>query len=298
MIVRPVSDFRGMTNCVTLGSVCAGMTTERKEVGPQLLRHRSMIIESESGPTIFLCWHTPCSYDWHTKREEAPMRNAIAYVRVSTGKQRDEGISVDMQIARIRAYALIHDMTVVAVYGDAVSAKSIRHRPGMQAVLTLAQSKEIACVLVFKLDRAFRNTVEALQTAKTLDKAGVALHSLSENLDTKSAIGEFTYTLMASLAQMERKTIAERTRAVMQHLKSEGRYTGGRATYGYSVDPDGRLIENPEEQAVIGTIRALRADGVSIRRIIQALNELGMRSRQGTPFQIAQVQRIVKTLAT
>lgn len=222
------------------------------------------------------------------------MKAAAIYVRVSTGKQRDEGVSIDMQIAKLKAYAMAHDLTIVAVYGDAVSAKDIKSRPGMQAVLTLAQSKRIACVLVFKLDRAFRNTVEALETAKTLDKAGVALHSLSENLDTKSAIGEFTYTLMASLAQMERKTIAERTSAAMQHMKSEGMYTGGQASYGYSVDHDGALVKNSKEMVIVEKIRSLRADGVSYRKIIEALDSLNLKTRKGTKFQLAQIQRIVK----
>lgn len=222
------------------------------------------------------------------------MKAAVAYVRVSTGKQRDEGISVDMQIARLKAYAAAHDLAIVAVYGDAVSAKDIKSRPGMQAVLALANRKHIACVLVFKLDRAFRNTVEALQTAKALDKAGVALHSLSENLDTKSAIGNFSFTLMASLAELERKTIAERTRAAMQHMRSQGLYTGGNAPYGFAVDSEGILVENPEEMAVVQKVRELKANGVSFRKIIGTLDALDIKTRKGTSFQIAQIQKMVK----
>jgi site-specific DNA recombinase len=227
------------------------------------------------------------------ERKDPTMRTAIAYVRVSTGKQRDEGVSVDMQISKIKAYAAFNDLTLAAIYGDAISAKNIKARPGMQAVLDLARRKRIQHVLVFKLDRAFRNTVEALETAKMLDKSGVALHSLTEKLDTKSAMGEFVFTLMASLAQMERKTIGERTKAAMGHKKANGEYTGGQAPYGYS-SVDGKLVANPEEQEALNGMKTLQLMGFSTRRIVVALANDGIRTRKGTHFTQTQVCRILK----
>jgi len=46
--------------------------------------------------------------------------------------------------------------------------------------------------------------VNALTVAKELDRRGVALHSINEKLDTKSAMGRFFFTLLASVAEMER----------------------------------------------------------------------------------------------
>ena len=71
----------------------------------------------------------------------------------------------------------------------------------------MVKGKEIQAVIVYKLDRIFRNTSDALDTTRYFDAHGVALHSIEESLNTRSAMGEFFFTLMAALAQMERKLI-------------------------------------------------------------------------------------------
>jgi DNA invertase Pin-like site-specific DNA recombinase len=196
---------------------------------------------------------------------------AVGYIRVSTEEQSREGISMEMQAAKIRTYCELNDLELAGIVEDAgISGKSISGRPGIQEVLEGVRRRTVDAVIVYKLDRLARNTIEALEMAQSMDKAGVALHSISEKLDTQSALGKFFFTLTASLAEMERNVIAERTAAALAQKKSKGEKTGGHCPYG-STAVDGKLIPEVEEQKVLSRIKTLRVEGYSIRGIVQAL---------------------------
>jgi site-specific DNA recombinase len=223
------------------------------------------------------------------------MKRAAGYIRVSTEEQSREGISLDMQRAKIQAYASLNDLELTEIVEDAgLSGKSIKGRPGMQRVLDMVTSKAVGAVIVYKLDRLARNTIEALEMAQTMDKAGVALHSISEKLDTQSALGRFFFTLTASLAEMERNLISERTAAALAQKRAQGQKTGGAVPYGYRADDQGRLIPHAGEQKAIRRIQELRADGYSYANIAAALEREGIKTRRGTAFQPTQIVRILK----
>jgi site-specific DNA recombinase len=219
---------------------------------------------------------------------------AVGYIRVSTEEQSRDGISLEMQAAKIRAYSDLNDLELTEIIQDAgISGKSIKARPGIQEVLSMVRSRRIDAVIVYKLDRLARNTIETLEMAKGMDKAGCALHSICEKLDTQSALGRFFFTLTASLAEMERGIISERTAAALAQKRVNGEKTGGDCPYGYN-SVGGKLTENESEQRVISRIRELREAGYTLRRIVSALEGEGFRTRKGTAFGKTQVERILK----
>jgi DNA invertase Pin-like site-specific DNA recombinase len=217
---------------------------------------------------------------------------------VSTEEQSREGISLEMQIAKIRQYAALNDLSLVGIYGDpGISGKSVKARPGIQAVLGLVKARKVKAVVTYSLSRIARNTIEALEMARVMDRADVALHSISEKLDTQSALGKFFFTLTASLAEMERNVISERTAAALAQKRKKGEKTGGCCPYGYAADAKGRLIPDLAERKIIDRIKSLRADGESTRGIARRLTEEGFTTRKGTPFTQNQVLRILKAAA-
>ena len=205
----------------------------------------------------------------------------IGYVRVSTEDQAKEGVSLDNQKAKIEAYCQLKDFELIEVVEDAgISAKNLK-RPGVQKVLRMARKKQVDAIVVYKLDRIFRSTVDALETTKMFDKWGVSFHSIEETLDTQSAMGRFFFTLTAALAEMERRIIGERTKAALSHKRSRNEKTGGDVPYGYDLTPAGILIKNDEEQRVIKTIRRLNKDGYSLRGICSELEKEGHKTKRG-----------------
>jgi len=203
-----------------------------------------------------------------------------------------------MQRLKIRAYCELNDLALVDIIEDAgISAKNISGRPGFQKALDMIYQGQADGLICWKLDRAFRSTTDALAVAENLNKRGKALISISEKLDTSSAIDEFFYSLMASLAQMERKLIGERTRAALQSKKANGERVG-EVPFGYTVALDGKhLEEDAQEQEVIGRIHSLKALGYSFRGIAADLNRDGYKTKKGAAWTHRQVAMIYQRAA-
>ena len=207
---------------------------------------------------------------------------AVGYIRVSTDDQAKEGVSLDNQKLKIEAYCQLKDLHLSEIIEDAgISAKNLK-RPGVQKVLRLARQKKVDAVVVYKLDRIFRSTVDALETTKMFDKWGVSFHSIEETLDTQSAMGRFFFTLTAALAEMERRIIGERTKAALAHKRAKRESIGGYAQpYGYNLDDTGHLVRNTLEQKGIKLIKSLNERGISLRHICRELETNGYRTKTG-----------------
>jgi site-specific DNA recombinase len=203
---------------------------------------------------------------------------AVAYIRVSTVGQAQDGVSLEVQRAKIEAWASLNDARLVGVFADeGLSAKSM-NRSGLQQALELAKQRRCALV-VHSLSRLSRSTKDTLHLVGELERGGCELVSLSERIDTSSAGGRMVFRMMAVMAEFEREQLAERTRSAMQHLKAQGRIVG-QVPHGFARDGD-VLVANPDEQRVIELARALKAKGYSLRKIADELEAHGAFNRAG-----------------
>lgn len=206
---------------------------------------------------------------------------AVGYVRVSTTKQAEEGISLEAQEARLRAWAAGQGLELVSVHVDAgLSGGRADNRPGLQAAL-VDVCRRRGVLVVYSLSRVARSTRDALTIAERLEKAGADLVSLSEAIDTTSAAGKMVFRMLAVLAEFERDLISERTSSAMDHLRRQGRKVSGNVPFGFDEAEGGRLVANEREQAVLSRIRALREAGASLRAIAAALAESGTPTKSG-----------------
>src|ERR1700688_3709461 len=190
---------------------------------------------------------------------------AIGYVRVSTDKQADRGVSLDAQTEKIRAMAVVHNADLADIIVEAgESAKSL-NRPGMQRLLALVDSGEVNAVIVAKLDRLTRSVKDLCELLERFERHGVALISVAESLDTSSAAGRLVLNIMTAVSQWEREAIGERTRDAMSHKRSN-RERVGNIQFGYRLCGDGKHLEQDvSEQAVLNEIRQLRQGGATLR---------------------------------
>lgn len=224
------------------------------------------------------------------KTSEKKIR-AVAYIRVSTAVQVDRGMSLEAQQERIAQYAKVHDLEIVAVEVDAGLSASSTDRPGLQRALARLDAFEAQALVVAKLDRLSRSIRDMCVLVDTYFKDGqCSLMSVNESIDTGTAGGRMILNVLTCLAQWERESAAERTAEVMQHLKASGRFTGGWPPFGSYVDDEGNLVPHEAEQKIVMLAKTLRATGVSLRRIAEALEQ---NPRTGKPFNVTQVARML-----
>ena len=223
------------------------------------------------------------------------MTPAVAYLRVSTDKQADRGVSLEAQREKLQAYATLYDLELVATEVDAgVSAKTLE-RPALKRALGRLERSEAKVLVVMKLDRLTRSVRDlGVLVEKYFAKGKWELMSVSENINTQSAAGRLVLNVLGSVSQWEREAIGERTSVAMQHKASRGEYTGGEVPFGYQLGPDGvNVVPDLDEQRVLQRIRTLRGSGMSLRKIGQALVAEGLRNRSGASWGPSTLKRVL-----
>jgi len=216
---------------------------------------------------------------------------AIGYVRVSTDRQADRGVSLEVQKERVRAMATVQDFELMDIIVDGGESAKSMNRPGVQKLLSLLNDREVKAIIVAKLDRLTRSVKDLCSILELFEKPNVALISVAESLDTSSAAGRLVITIMGAVSQWEREAIGERTREALRHKRNKGERVGN-IPFGYRLADDRKRIEaEPTEQAVIDELHDLRRNGRSLREIASILNQKGRRTRRGSEWRLESVVR-------
>lgn len=137
----------------------------------------------------------------------------VGYARVSTSDQ-----NLDLQLSTLK------NIGCEKVYQDQMSGTKT-NRPGLEMALEVLRENDT--LVVWKLDRLGRTVKGLIELVNGLEKKNIHFKSITDNVDTSTPSGRFFFHVMASLAQMERELIAERTKAGLAAAKAKGR-VGGR----------------------------------------------------------------------
>jgi DNA invertase Pin-like site-specific DNA recombinase len=138
----------------------------------------------------------------------------IGYVRVSTQEQ-----SFDLQIDALQQAGC------EKLYREVVSGARTE-RPGLDQVMDSLRAGDV--LVIWKLDRLGRSVKGLVDLVGDLAGRGVQFKSLTDGIDTTTPAGRFFFHIMASLAQMERELIVERTQAGLAAARQRGRVGGRR----------------------------------------------------------------------
>lgn len=225
------------------------------------------------------------------------MEKAVCYVRVSTGEQALQGVSLEAQEEKLRAYCSLQGLEIVDfVREEGVSAsKPLHTRPGGSRVVEAVSGKKAFHVVALKLDRLFRDAIDALTMTKEWDRMGASLHLVDmggQTINTSTAMGRFFLSTMASFAELERNLIAERTSLALTHKKSHGEAYGP-TPMGY--DRAGDMLEaNEEELGLIREMKSRREAGEPLRRIADWLNASGAPTKKGGRWYASTVSYVLQ----
>lgn len=206
----------------------------------------------------------------------------LAYLRVSTSEQAESRAGLEAQRAAILAEAQRRGWAEVEFVEDAgYSAKNI-NRPGLEDTLRRLRRGEASILVVHKMDRLSRSLLDFAGIMQRAQREGWALVALDSPADLTTPSGEAMAGVMAVFAQLERRLIGERTRAALAQRKAEGVQLGRRR----AVAPE---VEH--------RIHALKADGLSVRKIAAALTAEGYRPPSGGEWRPSTLQRILTRAA-
>ena len=202
------------------------------------------------------------------------MTRVCLYQRISTDEDH-QPTSLRTQRERLERYCeAMEDWHIVAAYEDQASGTSL-HRPGLQQALELARVKDIDLLLVYRVDRLSRKVRQLASLCEELDRVGVVLKSATEPFDTGSPAGRMMLQMLGVFAEFEHATIVDRVTAGLERRVREGKWMSGRLPYGYTRDPQTKLLTpDPVKAPIIRRIFGLYADGklgtTAIARILES----------------------------
>lgn len=195
------------------------------------------------------------------------MTRAVGYRRVSTDEQAESGAGLAAQSQTITNECDRRGWTLVEVFTDqSASGKSLEGREGLAAALRMIEPKRADVLVVAKLDRLSRSLLDFAAIMGRARDRGWNLVAVDLGVDLSTPAGEFLASVMASAAQWERRIIGQRTREALAARRAAGV----------------RLGRPPAISNVVSErVNAMRASGLSWRRIAEALNDEGVPTAGG-----------------
>ena len=207
---------------------------------------------------------------------------AVAYARYSSAGQRD--VSIEQQLADIRAFAKREGFTIVHEYADHARSgfRNVNARTAFQSMMAAADSGSFDTVICWKVDRFGRNREESALFKGRLRRFGVKVLYAMEPIPEGSA-GVLLEGMLEATAEWYSRQLSEN---VLRGLTDNARrcmYNGTRVL-GYTTDAEGRYAINPDEAAVVRNIFSLYCSGYSAAMIARDLNARGLTTPRGKPF--------------
>lgn len=145
-------------------------------------------------------------------------RQAAIYARVSTSSGQDP----EMQIRELREYCRNREWKITGVFVDSGISGAKDSRPELNRLMADAHRRRFDVVAVWKFDRFARSVSHLLRSLETFSALGIEFISLSEQLDTSTPTGKMVFTILGSVAELERSLIGERVKAGLRNAKAKG----------------------------------------------------------------------------
>ena len=216
-------------------------------------------------------------------------KQSIAYIRVSTDKQGEVGIGLDVQRASIRAYADASGVEIIEWFQDVASGrgeKNLMLREGLNKALEFAKKNNVD-LLVDGLDRLSRHTktVEHI-----MEDRKVAVVSVSDERTRDPMV----LASRAARAELEGDRISQRTKQALDEKKASGALLGNRTNLPEAqklgADANKRRAEEKANE-IAGAIRRNGWHDLSVPALVGALNRIGVKTSRGEPWSAAALRK-------
>ncbi|MBS4026034.1 MAG: recombinase family protein [Clostridia bacterium] len=221
------------------------------------------------------------------------LKSIALYCRVSTDEQAREGVSLDEQQERLKAYCRAMNWTTppLLFIDDGYSAKSIE-RPALTKLLSAIRAEQVSKVMVTKLDRMSRRLLDLLTMIDLFQKSDVSFVSISESFDTNTPSGRLTLQVLGAVAEFERERIRERVIDNMMHAAKGGKWLT-QSPYGYRLEEKQLVVFETEAEIVKRIFAMFLHKGLGYYSIAKQFNHEGIPSRQNKEWSIRSVKLLL-----
>jgi site-specific DNA recombinase len=220
-----------------------------------------------------------------------PPRRVAGYIRISALMGREQGedlLSDVIQREKIEAWANYRGCRVVHWYIDLdVSGRKGVRRPEFERMMADAAEGKFETIAVYRLTRFARSVKDASAAVDVLERAGVTLVSVTEDIDTGTVAGNLLRNILFALSEFESERIGEEWRNFHANQRRQGHAHVPSGAYGYRIVKDdgtrtARIVGIEDAQApALRLMFDMRASGATYGDIRNALHAHGHRSPRG-----------------
>lgn len=214
------------------------------------------------------------------------MSKAVAYLRVSTDKQGKSGLGLEAQREAVARYVAANGVDLIGEHIEVETGKganALSKRPELVAALATAK-REKAGLIIAKLDRLARNVHFISGLMETGVEFAVA--------DMPNA-DRFQLHLFAALAEKEAEVISQRTKAALAAAKDRGTELG---KHGKVLAARNQAEAMDRLEPIAADLLALKAEGLSVRKMVEALNSRSIPSPAGGKWHPASLHKALARL--
>lgn len=208
------------------------------------------------------------------------MVKAVIYVRISDRNQKET--SLEAQEKECRQHAEKKGYTVIKVYSDKYITGRTDERPQFQRMIRDSRRREFEKVLVYKLDRFSRKSLDKEIYKDILKKNGVKLESASENIPDDSS-GILLEAVIGGVSEWYSADLADKVRRNMRLNAEKGLVNGGPVPLGYKV-VNRKYVKDEATAPIVREVYRKYADGWSITDICKDLNARKIKTSKGVDF--------------
>lgn len=217
-----------------------------------------------------------------------------AYVRVSTD-HREQMNSLENQTQYYeRLISSNPDYEYRGIFSDAGISGAKEYRPGFMAMMEKAKSGEVDLIITKSISRFARNTLLLLKYVRELRDIGVGVIFEEEMVNTLKSEGELLLTVLAAVAEEERKSVRGNVRWAMENKCKRGEVmVDANRLLGYDKDAQGNLVINEGQAAIVRQIYRLYLKGISGYKIARILNDQNIPTYTKKPWSSQRILRII-----
>ncbi|WP_348624231.1 recombinase family protein [Paenibacillus peoriae] len=222
------------------------------------------------------------------------MIRAAGYGRVSTEEQANEGHSLDAQREYNLKYIENEKWILSGYFEDPGYSGKNLNRPDMKRLIQEINDKNIDALVVHKLDRLTRDIKDLYEMLQMFEKHNIKFVSISEKIDTDTAMGRMFVFMLGIFAQWYRENLSEEVTKGMRARAKKGIPNVFVNMFGYTRTPEGELIINEEEAKWVIWIFEQYLNGKGTPTIAKELNNMNIRRTRGGRWSQTKVMDVLE----